>query len=117
MTGKNLALKSDCLRTWSKSLSGTIHKIAVLSSYYDVVNLQHEIQFSDFLSHSVTNTPLQYYKGSRGGGGNDSKQAVSSIKNLRILLADYLNNIFLLNQDVLENTESCHWINEISLKL
>lgn len=43
----------------------------------------------------------------RREGGSDSKQADFSINNLKMLLADYLNNILLLNQVALENTESC----------
>lgn len=43
----------------------------------------------------------------RREGGSDSKQADLSINNLKMLLADYLNNILLLNQVALENTESC----------
>lgn len=47
------------------------------------------------------------------GYKSNSKPAPFCINSLKMLLANYLNNTSLLNQNLLRNTESCHQINEI----
>lgn len=80
-----------------------------------IVVLNYSLKYS-FLHPSPTARQIPH-RSVTGGWRSDSKQAAFSINSLKMLLANYLNNILLLNHNALQSTESCQQINQIHFKL
>lgn len=79
------------------------------------VVLNYSLKYS-FLHPSPTAQQIPH-SSVTGGWRSDSKQAAFSINSLKMLLANYLNNILLLNHNALQSTESRQQINQIHFKL